>query len=144
MHILVRRERFNKTSTIGRLFINGQFQCFTLEDAVREKPGVPVAKWKVQNETAIPVGKYRLIVNMSNRFKRRLPLLLDVPGYAGVRIHAGNTEANTEGCILLGRKTNFVTISESQLAMQEFMPKLEAALAQKQNITITVEGLRHA
>ena len=73
-----------------------------LEDAVREIPGKPVKEWKVQNKTAIPAGDYEVIISNSQRFRRPLPLLLGVEGFAGIRIHPGNSSANTEGCLLIG------------------------------------------
>lgn len=92
----LKRIALKDTYTIGKLYINGQYFCDTLEDKVR-KDGV-----KVYGETAIPKGIYNVIVNMSNRFKRFLPLLLNVPMFEGIRIHAGNTKEDTHGCILLG------------------------------------------
>lgn len=103
----VLREEFTDKSTVGCLFMrNGPTDpwtwiCYTLEDAVREVPGQPVAAWKVRGRTAIPYGSYGLVVTMSARFGKPLPLLVDVPGFAGVRIHGGNTAADTEGCILV-------------------------------------------
>jgi hypothetical protein len=79
------------------------FICHTLEDVQRDV--------KIAGETAIGWGKYKLIVNMSNRFKKRLPLLLDVPNFAGVRIHGGNTELDTEGCILVGTRKTAIGIA---------------------------------
>lgn len=79
-------------TTVGELFIDNEFICYTIEDVVRDK--------KVYGKTAIPSGIYKVVVTMSNRFKKMLPLLLNVPGYEGIRIHTGNTHANTEGCIL--------------------------------------------
>lgn len=80
--------------TIGELYIEGEYFCDTLEDTVREK--------KIAGKTAIPYGKYEVIVNRSPRFKRELPLLLDVPNFTGIRIHRGNTAEDTSGCILVG------------------------------------------
>ena len=110
MEIKVKRFHFGNTFTIGKLFIDGKdLNIFTLEDKVREIKGEPVDKWKVQNKTAIPKGIYKVIINLSNRFKRLLPLLLNVDGFEGVRIHPGNTSENTEGCILLGRTWDLVS-----------------------------------
>jgi len=89
----------------------------TCEDAVR-----PV---KVPGITAIPTGRYKLIVNFSQRFQKFLPLLLDVPNYSGVRIHSGNTAADTEGCVLLGTSRTKGGVTNSRYAMSLFMDKLE-------------------
>lgn len=103
----VLREELTDVSTVGRLFMrNGPddpwtWICYTLEDAVREVQGQPVAAWKARGRTTIPYGSYGLVVTMSVRFGKPLPLLVDVPGFAGVRIHGGNTAADTEGCILV-------------------------------------------
>jgi len=90
------------TFTLGKLHVNGIRMLYTVEDKVRQVNGVPVIEWKVKGETAIPTGDYRVIVSMSHRFKKMLPLLLDVPGFEGIRIHPGNTDKDTEGCILVG------------------------------------------
>ncbi|RGG48123.1 DUF5675 family protein [Butyricimonas paravirosa] len=84
--------------TIGRLFVDGKYFCDTLEDRCRDFD----KEEKVMNETAIPEGIYEVIVNVSARFKRKLPLLLDVPHFSGIRIHRGNTDKDTSGCILVG------------------------------------------
>lgn len=102
MMLEVRRFHYADTFTVGKLHINGKCICFTLEDRVREIEGVPIREWKVYGETAIPMGIYGLAVTMSPRFKKILPLLLNVPGFEGVRIHTGNTSLETDGCILVG------------------------------------------
>lgn len=91
--------------TMGELFINGKKFCNTLEDQVRDAnndgdlndPG----EEKVYGKTAIPRGTYKVIVNLSNRFKKELPLLLNVPGFEGIRIHGGNKAEDSLGCILV-------------------------------------------
>lgn len=102
LNLFVARRNGTHGFTGGRLYLNGTFECYTMEDEVRETPGRPVEEWKVKGETAIPRGRYRVIVSKSARFGRDLPEVLNVPGYAGVRIHPGNASANTEGCILVG------------------------------------------
>jgi hypothetical protein len=102
------------------------FQCYTLEDVER-----PV---KIKGETAIPKGTYKVIINQSNRFKRLLPLLLDVPNFEGVRIHSGNTNHNTEGCILVGQSRNKNYIGQSRKAFEKLFKKMQKA----ENITITI------
>jgi hypothetical protein len=103
MKLRVIRDRSTERSTLGALFVDGRFFGWTLEDVVREKPGVPVADWKIPKKTAIPVGTYALQVTPSARFQRPLPLLLDVPGFTGIRMHRGNTAEDTEGCLVVGQ-----------------------------------------
>lgn len=100
MDLVIVRYPSGPKCTIGTLYNNNIFECFTLEDVIREIKGVPIEQWKIKTATAIPSGKYKVIIDMSNRFKRLLPLVLDVPGFEGIRIHPGNTDADTDGCIL--------------------------------------------
>jgi hypothetical protein len=101
------REEFTDESTVGKLYFSlsdrdpWTWLCWTLEDVVREAPGQPVEAWKIPGETAIPRGTYAVRVTRSSRFKADLPILLNVPGFEGIRIHGGNTAADTEGCILV-------------------------------------------
>ena len=85
--------------TIGKLYINDKYFCDTLEDTVRE---LNTINDKIKHKTAIPEGTYKVVVTMSHRFKRLLPLLLNVPYFTGIRIHKGNDENDTSGCILIG------------------------------------------
>jgi len=94
------RFHFDPKYTVGRLYINSNYFCYTLEDTVRAE-GV-----KIKGQTAIPQGRYKVIVDYSNRFQRELPHILDVKGFEGIRIHSGNTDQDTEGCILLGESWN--------------------------------------
>lgn len=100
----IRTDRY----TAGELFIDGQFFCYTLEDPDRglrqTDPIEKIRKVKVPGQTAIPTGTYRVVNSMSQRFGRVMPLLKDVPGFTGVRIHSGNTTDDTHGCLLLGKK----------------------------------------
>jgi hypothetical protein len=120
MLVEVKRFEFKPTYTIGKLYINGKYECYTLEDAVRDK--------KVQDVTAIPTGTYKLIIDASRRFKKDMPHILNVPNFTGVRIHAGNTSKDTEGCILLGTTwSGSDFIAQSKLAFDKFFTKLKAA-----------------
>ena len=96
---LLLRSDFNEEFTLGTFCFAGKFLGFTCEDKDRhmESGGA-----KVHGETAIPRGYYRMTVSMSNRFKKLMPEIKDVPGFSGVRIHGGNTHEDTEGCPLLG------------------------------------------
>ena len=98
MHLELRRVSFTANTTLGRLYVDGKFFCWTLEDVLRH-PGV-----KVKHKTAIPAGWYKVVVNTSNKFKRLMPLIIDTPNFRGVRIHRGNDETHTSGCPLVGYK----------------------------------------
>lgn len=98
MRLRLERTYKCETYTIGKLFIDDVYYCDTLEDKVRDLPVEP----KVMHETAIPAGTYNVIVNLSPRFKRELPRLLNVPFFDGILIHRGNTDKDTSGCILVG------------------------------------------
>jgi hypothetical protein len=103
MELVLPREPSAHGATYGKLAVDDQHECETLEDTIREQIGVPVEHWKIPGATAIPAGRYRVTIDFSKRFKRLMPHILDVPGFDGIRIHAGNISAQTEGCILVGR-----------------------------------------
>lgn len=138
MLIEVKRGPSADGCTLGKMSVDGVFQCFTLEDVVREVPGQPVAQWKVQNQTAIPFGTYAVIVDHSQHFNKDLPLLLNVPGFEGVRIHSGNTAADTEGCILVGSRQGTSDVEASRLAFDALFPKIQAALDRKEPVKISI------
>lgn len=128
--LMLKRYLSNQQCTMGELFDPHGFVSYTLEDVVREVPGEPVEDWKIPHKTAIPAGKYRLLITYSMRFQRELPILLNVPGFAGVRIHAGNTAKDTDGCILLGlaKDDSGCAVWHSREAMQLIQPKITEAL----------------
>lgn len=128
MKLILQRSTAGKGCTIGALMVDGLEGCFTCEDVVREIPGAPVSSWKVQGETAIPAGNYQVIITPSARFKRDLPLLVNVPGFAGVRIHPGNTAVDTEGCILVGTRVGVNSVLESRIAFNALFEKIQSAL----------------
>ncbi len=103
MKLTLTRYELTTTRTFGKLEAeDGHRLCYTLEDAVREVPGQPVGNGKVHGKTAIPAGSYRITLENSPRFGLDTLTVNAVPGFTGVRMHAGNTEADTEGCPLLG------------------------------------------
>jgi hypothetical protein len=97
MKLKLERLYLKENYTIGKFYVNGAYCCDSLEDCVRPD-GI-----KIYGKTAIPYGIYKVIMNDSPKFGRLMPLLLDVPGFEGVRIHSGNFAEDTEGCILVGK-----------------------------------------
>lgn len=132
LELTLRRQSSGARCTIGRLCVDGVEECFTLEDVVR-----PV---KIPGETAIPAGRYAVVVTRSERFRRMLPLLCDVPGFAGIRIHAGNTAADTSGCILVGRTLGNDCVLDSRIALKALQRKVARALARGDQVWITIEN----
>lgn len=121
MEILVTRDHKMTSCTVGSVSIDGEkTSIVTLEDVVRDV--------KIPKQTAIPAGSYQVIIDYSPHFKRDLPHVLNVPGFEGVRIHPGNTAADTEGCILVGyewKGENF--IGKSKEAFEYLFTKIKEA-----------------
>jgi hypothetical protein len=138
--MLLQLERVQRDAdvTIGALSVDGDFECWVCEDAVREVPGQPVSAWKVYAKTAIPVGTYTVLVTPSARFKRDLPLLDAVPGFAGIRIHPGNTAADTEGCLLPGEMRLAKSVGRSVVAFDRLFAKIRAAKARGERVVIEI------
>ena len=118
MKIKVDRIYKGESYTIGKMYLNVEYFCDTLEDAIR-----PV---KIPNETAIPAGIYKVEVTYSPRFKRNLPLLVDVPNYTGIRIHNGSNKDHTSGCILVGFNTSKGILSDSRKISDQLTEKLKS------------------
>ncbi len=132
MRLLLVRRPSVAGFTLGTLSIDGTHECYTGEDEVRP------AGVKVPGKTAIPAGRYRVIINLSQRFGRLMPLLLNVPQFEGIRIHTGNTQADTEGCILVGRGFQPGRVTDSRLAYDALFPKLQAALTGGNDVWIEI------
>lgn len=143
MELTLRRKFKGPSYTIGDLSVNGKFFCNTIEDTVRELPatcpdtakGKPcTCKGKVYARTAIPAGTYRVTVEYSPKFRRKMPRLHDVPHFLGILIHVGNTERDSAGCIIVGRNTVKGKVLESQATFRE----LYALLEKERDITIHI------
>jgi hypothetical protein len=142
MHLFIERAPSTLKSTSGKLYVDGVFwlpvkdspskaAIYTLEDVVREVKGQPVEGWKIKGQTAIPAGLYRVDYTESARFKRKTLILLNVPGFTGIRFHGGNHAEDTEGCILCGNaKTgpDSIAVCAPAIALLESLvcPELEA------------------
>lgn len=118
--------------TISKLYIDTVYQCYIMEDVMR--------KQKVFGKTAIPRGIYDIVITESTRFKRLLPLLVDVENYSGVRIHPGNIPEDTEGCLLPGLNTGMVKgefgVLQSREAFEMLFKKIQTAFDKEEHITI--------
>ena len=118
MILHLKRDVFTHDFTLGELFIEGKHFCYTVEDMVREGE-------KVYGKTAIPKGTYNVIINFSNRFKKFMPLLLNVDGFEGIRIHSGNTAEDSLGCILVGELRTLNGVGNSRLCFEKLMEKIK-------------------
>lgn len=135
MELTLIRRWLSDTASIGELSVDRAFECYTLED-VQRAPDAP----KVFGKTAIPLGRYEVAISRSPRFGIDMPLLLQVPGYQGVRIHPGNRPEDTEGCLLVGRRMSLTPpqVLESRLAYEALFPKLAEVIARGDRIFITI------
>ena len=136
MNIILHRSIFTDHATLGTFTIDdGEFRCFTCEDVDRklETDGV-----KIHGETCIPRGEYAVVITFSNRFQRQLPLLVGVPGFEGIRIHPGNTAADTEGCILPGLEIGKDSVLHSRDAFAAIFTRLSAAIERGEAVSIEV------
>jgi len=129
MKLHLKRTFLGDKYTIGRLTIDDVYFCDTLEDVERDI--------KIPKETCIPRGTYKVVMDFSTRFQEVMPHLLDVKNFTGVRIHAGNTAADTEGCILLGTNSMPGMVTNSRVIFGLFYDRIKNV---KDEITITIEA----
>lgn len=136
MKLTLDRTDYADTATVGKLYVDGVYECFSLEDEI-EVNGI-----KRDGQTCIPPGLYRVVLTWSPKFKRTLPLVLDVPGFDGIRIHPGNDSGDTRGCILVGKSLTInhgaPYLLDSADAFRELYPKLYYANALGDEISLEV------
>lgn len=146
MEILLHRKIFNETSTEGNMYIqqsDGSWKwfCHVIEDKVRAEPGEWKKELKVYAKTAIPYGRYPVLVTWSNRFKRMLTGVFNVPNFEGIRIHNGINEVSSAGCPIisyhdqLGEDTN--KLVNDKAAMNDLCKMVEKA-QKKEKVYITI------
>lgn len=123
INLTLQRTALRKEYTVGRLLIDGQYHCDTLEPTRRD---LAHGARKLRGRTAIPEGRYAVAVTWSPRFERWLPLVVGVPGFSGIRIHAGNTVADTQGCILVGQNLRKGMVLNSNTWLHRLMQVLDA------------------
>jgi hypothetical protein len=132
MKLVLLRDRLTEKSTCGKLMWGDQHVSYTLEDVHRVGPKLP-------GETCIPNGIYEVVVTHSPRFGIDMPLLLNVPGFSGVRIHSGNKPEHTEGCILVGTTRGPDQVLGSRIAYEEVFKLIQAARARGESVTLEVK-----
>ena len=130
MKIIVKHIFSNDNYCIGKMSVDGEYLCNTLEDPQR-----PV---KIAGRTGIPNGIYKVVLSNSFRFKKVLPEIQNVPGFVGVRIHAGNTAEDTEGCILVGFNTEKGRLTKSREALNSLMLLMQKAKANNEGTTLEI------
>lgn len=140
MNLQLKRIYKGDTYTIGKLYMDNKYFCDTLEDTVRSLPSTCSGnkcecKEKIHGETAIPAGKYKVILSYSPKFKRVLPLLLNVPHFEGIRIHSGNIPEHTEGCILVGVNSEKGKVLRSKETERRLVERLKG----EDEIYITIQ-----
>ena len=132
---LIRDDEPANKHNYGKMFVDKLFFGETLEDKDRR---LEDGGEKVDGDTAIPRGRYRVTLSMSRRFGRVMPELHDVPGFTGVRIHGGNTEADTHGCPLLGQNRIAAGVASCKGVNDRLYVTLQAAEQRKEDVWITI------
>ena len=138
MELKLVRITLQKTYTEGELWVNGKFFCFTIEDKVRAKAGLWKKILKVYAQTAIPYGRYPVLVTWSNRFKRQLTAILNVPDFEGIRIHNGTSELSSAGCPIVSYARNGPGKLKQDSNAMNMLCDLVLAAQQKEKIFITI------
>jgi hypothetical protein len=125
--------------TLGQLSVNGAFFCYTLEDQIREVKGQLTSAWKVDRATAIPEGRYRIELVDSPKFGKQTLTLIEVNDFKYIRIHSGNDEDDTEGCILVGDViTPSLLLRKSKVALARLKAIVIAAIARGESVWIDI------
>lgn len=138
MRIELVRIAFKDTYTIGKLYVDGKYFCDVLEDKDRgldsSMSESEILEKKVKGQTAIPTGHYVINITYSPKYKRMMPLLLDVKGFSGIRIHSGNTAKDTEGCLIVGKNKKVGMVLESRDTYKRLFKMMEG----QEEITIDI------
>jgi hypothetical protein len=140
MHFTMFREPSVNGTTLSKLFLGLDFVCDILEDEVREIKGTPVAEWKLHGATAIPEGTYEVDVSYSQRFGPQTLTLMNVPGFLYIRIHGGNTNADTEGCLLPGVRLGEDKVTQSRVTLQKLKDLILPVIGRGEKVTIEIHN----
>lgn len=132
LELELQRDQPDESRMFGVFSVSGLYECVTLEDPPRSE--------KIKGRTAIPEGRYRITLEESPRFGPNTITIKDVPGFTGVRIHAGNTENDTEGCPLVGQERTEMTIIRSRQALAHLKSKIQVAWDAEDEIWLTIKN----
>ena len=153
MKILVKRIAKKATYTIGKMYLDGEFFCNTIEDkdrGLRSDMSIEeIKKIKIPSVTAIPTGTYKITIDViSPKFSKKaayqyiggkLPRLIGVKGFDGILIHQGTTEKDSAGCLIVGKNTIVGKVTQSQTTFRALYAKMKEAKERGEEITITIE-----
>ena len=154
LELLVDRKYKKETYTIGNLYVDGEWFCNTLEDKDRGLKSSmsleEINEAKVYAETAIPAGRYKVIMDVvspkynrvkwyKDNFGGRMPRLENVKGFSGVLIHPGTTAVDSAGCIIVGLNKKKGNVLESRVTFTKLWKKLEEAYKSKKTIYLTIK-----
>lgn len=142
MELRLERKYRSSKYCIDKLYINGKYFSDALEDPDRGLTDSmsleEIKKIKVKGNTCIPYGTYNVTITYSPRFKKNLPLINNVKGFEGIRIHSGNTPQDTEGCLLLGFNRVKGQVVDSRITVSKFITQMQQALNKGEKVTITI------
>lgn len=128
MRLTLMRIANRPTYCIGKLYIDGEYFCDTIEDTDRgldnSMAESDIKQLKVYGETAIPTGIYPVTITYSPKYKKMMPLISNVKGYSGIRIHSGNTSKDTEGCLIVGKNKEVGKVLESRVTYNALYKRL--------------------
>ena len=142
MELRLERKYRNNNYCIDKLYINGKYFSDVLEDPDRGLTDTmsleEIKKIKIKGNTCIPYGTYNITITYSPRFKKNLPLLNNVKGFDGIRIHSGNKPQDTEGCLLPGFNKVKGQVIDSRVTTDKLISQIQQALNKGEKVTITI------
>lgn len=134
------REPSVNGATLSKVYLGTKYLWDVVEDEIRELSGVPVEEWKIHGVTAIPAGIYEIVFQTSGRFGPETLTLLNVPAYSYIRIHGGNTQFDTEGCLLPGLRNSNCTVEKSRLTLDNWKAMVRKAKEQGERVFIDIRN----
>ena len=142
MELRLERKYRSNNYCIDKLYINGKYFSDALEDPDRGLTDSmnleEIKRIKVKGDTCIPYGTYNVTITYSPRFKKNLPLINNVKGFEGIRIHSGNTPQDTEGCLLLGFNRVKGQVVDSRITVSKFITQMQQALNKGEKVIMTI------